>query len=105
LKSTDPITIRLEPTPGSVAMSRVFVGRILGAAGVRGQDIEDARIAVSDIASGLVEAGAAIQIEAVLRTGGATLSGNCAPDLPEAGRLLLGDRLRVDGQTWVIDFA
>jgi hypothetical protein len=85
-------------------MSRVFVGRVLGAAGVEGQDIEDARIAVSDIASGLVGAGAPIEIEAVLRNGGITLTGNCTPTLPEAGRLLLGDRFRVDGRTWVIEF-
>jgi hypothetical protein len=84
-------------------MCRVFVGRILGAVGVEGHSIDDARVAVSDIASGLVEAGTPIEIEAVLKDGGATISGNCARNVPDAGKLLLGDRLRLDGERWAIE--
>src|SRR5690606_26659081 len=60
----ETLSIRVEPEPNAAALSRVFVGNVLVIAGSTEQDIDDVRIAVSDLTSGLVEAGTPIEITA-----------------------------------------
>ncbi len=98
----ESLSIRLDPAPDSVALCRVFVGGVLGVVGVPDQDVEDVRVAVSDFATGLVEAGVDIEIGARVAPGEVLLEGNFVGPVPEAGTLLLGGRMNLGDERWVI---
>jgi hypothetical protein len=98
----ETLSIRLDPTSTSVALCRVFVGGVLGVAGAPDRDVDDVRIAVSDIATALVEAGSEIEIHARITDGEVSFEGNRAGHVPEAGALLLGDRMTLGDARWVI---
>lgn len=98
----ETLSIRVEPEPNAAALSRVFVGNVLVIAGSTEQDIDDVRIAVSDLTSGLVEAGTPIEITAIIGDREVRLEGN-APALAGAGPLLLGRRMAVGEGRWTIN--
>jgi hypothetical protein len=100
--TTETLSIRLDPDPHSVALTRVFVSNVLSLFGASDQDVEDVRIAVSDIASGLVEGGAPIEIEATITDDEAWLAGNSVPGSEGAGPLLLGSRMTLGAGDWTI---
>ena len=96
------MTIRADPDPKSVALVRVFVGNVLAVFGADELDVNDVKVAVSDIVSGLVEAGRPIEIEARVAESELRLTGNLAAPPPPAGVLLLGSRLDVGEGHWTI---
>ncbi len=101
--SSDTLAIRASPDPGSVALVRVFVGNVLAVFGVEQQEVDDVKVAVSDLVSGLVEAGIPIEVNAHMDTTALILTGNLAARPPAAGALLLGSRLNVGEGHWTID--
>lgn len=57
---------------------------------------------MSDIATGLVEVGAVIEVQARIADGELSLEGNRAGEVPETGALLLGDRITLGDSRWLI---
>ncbi|HEX6946920.1 MAG TPA: hypothetical protein VF246_06185 [Acidimicrobiia bacterium] len=98
----EAVSIQLEPSPSSVAMSRIFVAAVLSAAGVEETIVDDARVFISDLATALVSEGAAVQIEARFGNGEVRVEGNLPGLLPEAGSLLLGDSLGMSEGRWIL---
>lgn len=99
----EAVSIRLEPTLPSVAMSRIFIVSVLAAAGADDTTVENARVFISDVSTGLVSEGAEILIEARFADdGGASLGGNLPGLVPEAGSLLLGDLLEISENRWTL---
>lgn len=99
----ETLSLRLQPTPTSVAVCRVFVGDVLAVFGAPDREVEDIRIVVSDIATGLVEAGALIEIGASIGDGEMALEGNCVTELPQTARLLLSDLMTIGDRRWVVN--
>jgi hypothetical protein len=96
------VSIRLDPAPSSIAMARIFVASILGAAGVDPVRIEDSTVLVSDVATVLVGHGELVALDAAFGDGKVTLTGNLPDMLPEAGAMLLGDAFRTSNGQWAL---
>lgn len=93
--------MRADPKPRSVALARVFVGNVLSAFGAEEPETEDVKVVVSDLVTGLVDAGRPIEISAVFNGGGLQLSGNLATSAASAP--LLGSRLDLGEGHWQIN--
>jgi hypothetical protein len=98
----EAVSIRLEPTTTSVAMSRIFLGAVLSAAEVDDATIDDARVFISDLATALVSEGEDVVIDARFGTGEVRVEGNLPGLVPEAGSLLLGDALGISDGRWIL---
>lgn len=79
------------------------MGNLLAVFGADEADVNDVKLAVSDLVSGLVEAGRPIEIEARIAETELRLTGNLAAPPPSAGGLLLGSRLDVGEGHWTIN--
>lgn len=95
------LSILVDPEPQAAALSRVFVRNVLHMFGAPELDVEDVQMAVSDIVSGLIEAGTPIEIRATIEGDRAVIEGN-APAVPGAGPLLLGIRMLAGEGRWKI---
>lgn len=96
------MSIRLEPTPASVGMARIFVSSVLTVAGVSDRIVQDALIFVSDVATVLVGEQKPIDLDATLVDGSVSVEGNSPDMIPEAGAALLGDSLVVADGRWTL---
>lgn len=85
-----------------MALVRVFLGNVLAVYGADDVDVSDVKIAVSDLVTGLVEAGTPIEVEAKIAETKLLLTGNLAGPPPSAGGLLLGSRLELGETHWAI---
>jgi hypothetical protein len=103
--SPDTLSMRADPDPRSVALARVFVGNVLSAFGSDEDEAQDVKVVVSDLATGLVEAGRPIEISASFSRRELRLSGNMATGASAVSAPLLGSRLDMGEGHWTIDLS
>lgn len=95
------LSLRLPPEPVAARLSRVFVSGVLDTLGLDGPLVEDAKVVVSDLVTGLVVSGREVELAVHLEPGSVSIEGETAEEVPPTVALL-GDSVSTGGGRWRI---